>query len=345
MKPIGVLIVDDSPTVQCVLKSIFSASADIQVVGTASDAFEAKDLIVKKGPDVITLDIEMPRMDGITFLKRLMAFRPVPVIMISSYTRENSLRTLEALDAGAVDFVAKPIEDLGLGLLELKHEITAKVRAAAQANIRPAHPFVKPHGPTTKTRIKAYDKVIALGASTGGTHAIRRLLESVPADVNPIVIVQHMPSRFTKAFAQQLNSLLALEVKEAEDGDRLAKGKALVAPGGWHLEVAKDNEGYYVRLQDGKPVKHQKPSVDVCYHSLAKAAGAQAIGIILTGMGDDGADGLLAMRQAGAFTVAQDETTSVVFGMPAAAISRGAVEVVAALDDMADIVLGALAKV
>jgi len=344
MNPIGVLIVDDSPTVQSVLKSILSASADIEVVGTASDAFEAKDLIVEKGPDVITLDIEMPRMDGITFLKRLMTFRPIPVIMISSYTRENSLRTFEALDAGAVDFVAKPTKDVRTGLLELKYEITAKVRAAAGANIRPALPFAKPQEPSPTARTKFSDKVIALGASTGGTYAIRRLLESMPFDMNPIVIVQHMPRRFTKAFAQQLDSLLTLEVKEAEDGDRLSRGKVLLAPGGWHLLVAKDSQGYYIRLRDGSLVKHQRPSIDVCFHSVAKAAGPDAIGVILTGMGDDGADGLLAMRQAGAFTVAQDETTSIVFGMPAAAIERGAVEVVAALDKIAGIVLASLAS-
>jgi len=344
MKPIGVLIVDDSPTVQSVLKSILSASADIEVVGTASDAFEAKDLILEKGPDVITLDIEMPRMDGITFLKRLMTFRPIPVIMISSYTRENSLRTFEALDAGAVDFVAKPTKDVRTGFLELKYEITAKVRAAARANIRPALPFAKPQRFSPTATIKSPDKVIALGASTGGTYAIRRLLESMPFDMNPIVIVQHMPRRFTKAFAQQLDSLLTLEVKEAEDGDRLSRGKVLVAPGGWHLVVATDSDGYYTRLQDGRPVKHQRPSVDVLFHSVAKAAGPDAIGVILTGMGNDGADGLLAMRQAGAFTVAQDETTSVIFGMPAAAINRGAVDAVAALDNIAGIVLSALAS-
>ncbi|MDY6952067.1 MAG: chemotaxis response regulator protein-glutamate methylesterase [Thermodesulfobacteriota bacterium] len=343
MKPIRVLIVEDSPTVQSVLRSILSASADIEIVATASDAFEAKDLIMKMGPDVITLDIEMPRMDGITFLKRLMAFRAIPVIMISSYTRANSLRTLEALDAGAVDFVAKPTKDVKTGLQELKYEITAKVRAAARANMRPRLPFAKPQEPPPMARIKSSHKVIVLGASTGGTYAIRRLLGSMPSDVSPIVIVQHMPSGFTKAFATQLNSMLTLQVKEAEDGDRLTRGKVVVAPGGWHLEVAKDSDGYCIRLQDGRPVNHQRPSVDVCFHSAAKAAGRDAVGVILTGMGSDGADGLLAMRQAGALTVAQDDTTSLVFGMPLAAIERGGVEVVAALENIAGIVLGALA--
>jgi two-component system chemotaxis response regulator CheB len=342
MKPIRVLIVDDSPTVQSVLKSVLSASADIEVVGAASDAFEAKDLIVKKRPDVITLDIEMPRIDGITFLKRLMTFRPVPVVMISSYTRENSIRTLEALDAGAVDFVAKPTGDVRMGLQNLKYEITAKIRAAARAKIKPSLRFVKPDQPLPSNRIKASDKIVAIGASTGGTQAIQRLLGSMPVDMNGMVIVQHMPARFTRTFAEQLDSIYPLDIKEAEDGDRVGRGRVIVAPGGRHLEVAKDHEGYYVRLHDGRPVHRQRPSVDVLFHSVAAAASGNAIGILLTGMGNDGADGLLAMKKAGAFTIAQDEATSVVFGMPAAAVKRGAVEVLAALDDIADIVFSAL---
>jgi two-component system chemotaxis response regulator CheB len=341
MKPIRVLIVDDSPTVQSVLTSLLSAVPDIEVVGTASDPFEAKDLIMKKSPDVITLDIEMPRMDGITFLKRLMSFRPLPVIMISSYTRENSVRTLEALDAGAVDFVAKPTEDVKAGLGKLKHEITTKVRAAAVARIRPPVLFGKPEEPAPVAEIRP-SKIIAIGASTGGTQAIQKLLGSMPSNVNGVAIVQHMPTRFTRAFAQRLDKLLPMDVKEAEDGDRLDTGKVLVAPGGWHLQVVKDHKGYYVQLQDGRRVKHQRPSIDVLFRSVAETAGRNAIGIILTGMGDDGADGLLAMKKAGAFTVAQDEMTSVVFGMPGSAIKRGAAEVVAALDNIAGIVLSKL---
>jgi len=339
MKPIRVLIVDDSPTVQSVLTSILSGVPDIEVVGTASDAFEAKDLILEKRPDVITLDVEMPRMDGITFLKRLMTFRPLPVIMISSYTRENSIRTLEALNAGAVDFVAK---DMKSGFSKSKHEIITKVRAAAQAKIKSSVLFGKPRKPVPKEKIRPSDKIIAIGASTGGPVAIRRVLGFIPSNVNGILIVQHMPPRFTKAFAQQLDTLLPIDVKEAEHWDRLDRGKVLVAPGGSDLEVAWDYNGYYVRLQDGGPVKHQRPSVDVLFHSVAKTAARNAIGVLLTGMGDDGADGLLAMKQAGALTIAQDEATSVVFGMPASAIERGAVEVVAGLDDIAGIVLSNL---
>jgi two-component system chemotaxis response regulator CheB len=342
MKPIRVLIVDDSPTVQSVLKSILSGDADIEVVGTASDPFEAKDLIVEVRPDVITLDIEMPRMDGITFLKRLMSFRPLPVIMISSYTRENSVRTLEALDAGAVDFVAKPTEDVKTRLEELKHEITTKVKAAAQAKIKPFLSFGKPEKIVPAAQMEASDKIIAIGASTGGTRALHRLLASLPANVNGIVIVQHMPPRYTKTFAENLDALCNMDVKEAEDGDRVDRGKVLLAPGGWHLEVAKDQNGYYVRLQDGQPVNYQRPSVDVLFHSVVETAAGNAIGIILTGMGQDGSEGLLAMKEVGAFTIAQDEATSVVFGMPGSAIERGAAEVVAALDDIARIVLAAL---
>ena len=342
MKPIRVLIIDDSPTVQSVLRSVLSGEPDIDVVGTASDPFEAKDSIVQQRPDVITLDIEMPRMDGITFLKRLMSFRSVPVIMISSYTRENSIRTLEALDAGAVDFVAKPTGDVRTALWKLKYEITTKVRAAARAKIKPSVVFGKPEKPLPTATIRAPNKIIAIGASTGGTQAIQRLLGSMPSNVNGIVIVQHMPARFTKAFALRLDTLFPMDIKEAKDGDRLDKGSVLVAPGGWHLQVAKDPMGYYIKLQDGRPVKHQRPSVDVFFRSVAKTAASNGIGILLTGMGDDGAGGLLAMKKAGAFTIAQDEATSVVFGMPRSAIERGAVEVVAAVDDIAGIVLSAL---
>lgn len=342
MKPIRVLIVDDSPTVQSVLTSILSGEPDIEVVGTASDPFEAKDTIVKERPDVITLDIEMPRMDGITFLKRLMSFRPVPVIMISSYTRENSIRTLEALDAGAVDFVAKPTGDVRTGLLKLRYDITTKVRAATWAKIKPSVLFGKSEKSVPIAKIGARNKIIAIGASTGGTQAIQRLLGSMPSNVNGIVIVQHMPPRFTKAFAQRLDTLFPLDIKEAKDGDRLDTGRVLVAPGEWHLQVAKDPMGYYVKLQNSRPVKHQRPSVDVLFRSVAKTAASNGIGILLTGMGDDGAGGLLAMKQAGAFTIAQDEATSVVYGMPRSAIERGAVEVVAAVDDIAGIILSAL---
>jgi two-component system chemotaxis response regulator CheB len=344
MKPIRVLIVDDSPTVQSVLKNLLAVEPDIQVVGTASDPYEAKDLIVQATPDVITLDIEMPRMDGITFLKRLMSFQPMPVIMISSYTRENSKRTLEALNAGAVDFVAKPTDDVKKGLQQLKHEIVTKIRAASQAKIKTSVLFSQPEKlPVSETLIAPSDKIIAIGASTGGTRAIHRLLAPMPSNVNGMLIVQHMPARFTKTFAQNLDAACALDVKEAEDGDRVVRGTVLLAPGGRHLELSRDVDGYFVRLHDGEPVKYQRPSVDVLFHSVAKAAGDNAIGVLLTGMGNDGSDGLLAMKRGGAFTIVQDEGTSVVFGMPGAAIERGAADIVAALEDISGIVLDKLA--
>jgi len=343
MKPVRVLIVDDSPTVQAVLKNILAEESDIQIVGTASDPYEAKDLIVQHKPDVITLDIEMPRMDGITFLKRLMSFRPLPVIMISSYTRENSVRTLEALDAGAVDFVAKPTGDVKTGLQKLKYEIVTKIRAAAQAKIRTSALFAQPEKPPVLEDLTGpSDRVIAIGASTGGTRAIHRLLAAMPSNMNGMIIVQHMPARFTKTFAQNLDASCALDVKEAEDADRVARGKVLLAPGGFHLELLSDLDGYFVRLHDGEPVKYQRPSVDILFQSVARAAGDKAIGVLLTGMGNDGSDGLLAMKQAGAFTIAQDEGTSVVFGMPGAAIELGAAKVVAALEDISGIVLAKL---
>ena len=339
MKPIRVLIVDDSPVVQSVLMTLLSSAPDIEVVGAASDAFDAKDMIIEKRPDVVTLDVEMPRMDGITFLKYLMRSRPIPVIMISSYTQKNSMRTLEALDVGAVDFITKPTEAVRTGLWDLKHEITTKVRTAARVRIKPYGLFGKHRKRVPAVNIASSDKIIAIGASTGGTCAIERLLGSVPPNVNGIVIVQHMPARYTRAFAQRMDSLFPMDVEEANDRDRLDRGKVLIAPGGRHLRLAKDHRGYYIRLQDGPPVKYQRPSIDVLLHSVAKTATSNAIGILLTGMGDDGAEGLLAMRQAGAFTVVQDKATSLVFGMPAAAIERGAAEVVAPLDDIPDIVL------
>ncbi len=342
MKPIRVLIVDDSPTVLSVLRGIIAREADIEVVGTASDPFEAKEVMQKVMPDVITLDVEMPRMDGITFLKRLMCFRPLPVIMISSYTHENSRRTLEALDAGAVDFVAKPSGGVKTGLEVLRYEITRKIKAAAEARMKPSLVFHRPEKPISAEGIESSNKIIAIGASTGGPRAIKRILGSMPPNANGIVIVQHMPAHFTKTFAQNLNASCCMDVKEAEHGDRVTRGKVLVAPGGWHLEVAADKHGYYVQLQNGGAVNYQRPSVDVLFHSVAKAATYDAIGILLTGMGIDGSDGLLAMKEVGAFTVAQDEATSVVFGMPKSVIEQGAAEVVAALDDVPRIVISAL---
>jgi two-component system chemotaxis response regulator CheB len=252
------------------------------------------------------------------------------------------MRTLEALDIGAVDFIAKPREDVKTGLWKLKHEIITKVRTAARTRIKPYGLFGKNRKRIPAASMANSDKIIAIGASTGGTCAIERLLGFMPPNVNGTVIVQHMPARYTRTYAQRLDSLLPMDIKEANNRDRLDRGKVLVAPGGRHLHIAKDHRGYYVQLQNGPPVKHQRPSIDMFLNSVAKTVASNAIGILLTGMGSDGADGLLAMRQAGAFTVAQDEATSLVFGMPAAAIKLGAVKVVASLDDIPDIVLSRL---
>lgn len=338
MRKIRVLIVDDSPVVRSVLSRIISAEKDMEVIGQAADPFEAKRWIMEESPDVVTLDVEMPRMDGITFLKRIMAYKPLPVIMISSYTQENSMRTMEALEAGAIDFVPKPTSNVEESLNEIRREITAKIRAAGWARVRPSVTVLRVETAKKAVRMSRIMKIMAIGASTGGTQAIERLLSSMKYKTMGIVIVQHMPPRYTASFAQRLNSLLGFPVTEAKDRERLAKDKALVAPGGRHMRLLRDSIGYYVRLDDGPLVNHQKPSVDVLFQSVAESAGREAVGIVLTGMGDDGARGLLSMRQAGSFTVAQDEESSVVYGMPRVAAEMGGVCRVAGLSEMADVV-------
>lgn len=332
MKKLRVLIVDDSPVMQSMLKRILSSAPDIEVLGCAADAFEAKNMIIAQTPDVVTLDVEMPRMDGITFLKRLMNYKPVPVLMISSFTTENSMRTLEALEAGAVDFVPKPNPGSAHAAMEtLAADIISKVRAAGWAKVSPA-PVARAAAPKPRQKSSRLYKILAIGASTGGTQAVRRLLSGMNFHCNGILIVQHMPPRYTSSFAQRLNDMVPCEVVEARDRERVEKDKVLIAPGGKHMTLSRDKYGYVARLSDLQPVNHQKPSVDVLFDSVAKTAGSDAMGIILTGMGEDGARGLLAMRRAGSLTVAQDEASSVVFGMPRAAIEIGAVEKVAPLD-------------
>ncbi len=344
MKTIRVLIVDDSPLIRSVLSSILCAEKDIEVIGEAADPFEAKDWILKNPPDVVTLDVEMPRMDGITFLKRIMSFRPVPVIMISSYTYENSVRTLEALAAGAVDFVAKPTSDIKETMEALGWEIVSKVRAAAGARVKPGFVRPAPEAVAKKRPKGRLYKILAIGASTGGTQAVEKVLNGLTAVTNGILIVQHMPVRYTASFAQRLNNLTHLDVVEATDRMRLAKDKALVAPGDKHMRLVPDGAGYKVRLDTGPLVNHQRPSVDVLFSSVAQNAGRDAVGIVLTGMGEDGAKGLLEMRQAGSLTIAQDEATSVVFGMPRAAIEIGAAARVAPLSDIPELIVSASRK-
>jgi two-component system, chemotaxis family, protein-glutamate methylesterase/glutaminase len=332
---IRVLIVDDSAIVRKMLSEALAGEPDLEVVGTAPDPYVARDKILALHPDVLTLDIEMPRMDGLTFLKKLMRFHPLPVVVISSLGQASSRIAIEALQCGAVEVLAKPGGPYSVG--ELKQDLPHKVRAAAHARVVAAKPpsaFATPparlvlSGPSSST-------VIAIGASTGGTEAIREVLTALPENTPGIVVVQHIPAVFSAAFASRLNDLCRLRVKEAADGDPLAAGCVLIAPGNFHLTLRKSGGGYRASVHDGPRVCYQRPSVDVLFESVAKVAGADAIGAILTGMGSDGAQGLLKMKRAGARTLAQDEASCVVFGMPREAIRLGAVDRVAPLQRMA----------
>ena len=335
-RKIKVLIVDDSAIVRKLLAEALATEADIEVVGTAPDPFVARDKILSLRPDVLTLDIEMPRMDGITFLKKLMRFHPMPVIVISSLGQASSKIALEALQCGAVDVLAKPGGPYSVG--ELKHDLPYKVRAAAHARLQhaPAAPLVAAPPP-----IKASfhpgnpSTIIAIGASTGGTEAIREVLMGLPAASPGIVVVQHIPPVFSTAFANRLNDLCRIQVKEAADGDRLTPGLALVAPGNFHMTLRKRGSEYSVSVQDGPRVCYQRPAVDVLFESVASAAGRDAVGALLTGMGADGAEGLLKMKRAGSKTIAQDEASCIVFGMPREAIRLGAVDHVLPLNRIA----------
>jgi len=343
-KSIRVLIVEDSPVVQTILKRIFSSEKNIVIMGVASDAFEAKKMIMKKKPDVITLDIEMPRMDGITFLKRLMSYQPIPVIMISSYTHKNSIRTIEALEAGAVDFVTKPSQDIEKGFTELRDEIIAKIMAANESRVQVDYLRSKPALKGAKKYPTVSSKLIVIGASTGGPQVIQKILSAFTFQTKGIVIVQHMAAKYTKAFAERLNGLFPFEVREAGDMDSIEHGKVLIAPGGKNIKVVRKSHGYFTKTVKTSKNKAQCPSIDIFFHSVAKSAGPNAIGIILTGMGGDGAGGILAMKRAGAYTIAQDEASSVVFGMPRAAIQRGGIDVVASPDDIPALVLAKIKK-
>lgn len=321
---IRVLIVDDSATARAVLSDILTSDTSIEVIGTASDAFVARDKIVELKPDVICLDVEMPRMDGITFLKKLMHYMPLPVIMVSSLTQSGAKTTLEALEAGAVDFVPKPHSHIYDGKDEMRDELIAKVRAAAKAKV-----FKK----TLTTQVanqtslaQTTNKIVAIGASTGGTEALKDVLMALPRNAPGMIIVQHMPANFTAQFAQRLNSLCSVEVREAKNGDSIIPGVALIAPGDYHMVVRRSGARYYVEIGSGEKVSGHRPSADVLFNSVAKIAGTNAIGVILTGMGADGAKGLLAMRNAGANTIGQDEASCVVYGMPKVAYEVGAVE-------------------
>ena len=321
-----VLVVDDSALIRSLLAAIINNESDLVCVGAAADPYAARELIKSLSPDVLTLDVEMPRMDGITFLEHLMRLRPMPVLMVSTLTEKGSESALRALEVGAVDYVAKPKLDISSGLLQHAQEIVDKIRVAAKAKVfarrAPAAHIAKAAKPAVS--FKSTEKIIAIGASTGGTEAIREVLEHLPADMPGIVITQHMPPGFTKTFAARLDSLCRLRVKEGEDGERVLPGHAYIAPGALHMAIAKSGANYKVALSDAGPVNRHKPSVDVLFRSVAAHAGPNALGAMLTGMGRDGAHAMLEMRHAGAWTVAQDEASCVVFGMPKEAIALGA---------------------
>jgi two-component system chemotaxis response regulator CheB len=341
---IKVLVVDDSAVVRQVLSSEISKAADIEVVGTAADPFIARDKIVALHPNVITLDLEMPRMDGLTFLAKLMKFFPLPVIVVSSLTPRGSETALRALELGAVDVVGKPGSSYSVG--DISAELIEKIRIASTAHLRAGSaPSCQPEARASSAPLlNMTHKVLAIGASTGGTEAIRTVLMGLPATSPGTVIVQHMPEHFTASFAARLNELCQMEVREAKTGDLVVPGLALLAPGNRHMVLRRSGTQFSVEIKVGPPVHYQRPSVDVLFHSVARQAGANALGAILTGMGADGASGLLAMRQAGARTLVQDEKTCVVFGMPKEAIQMGAAEQVVPLGQMAGRILTALSE-
>jgi two-component system chemotaxis response regulator CheB len=345
-RKIKVLIVDDSALVRQILVEILKTAADMEVVGTASDPFVAREKIKETNPDVLTLDVEMPRMDGLTFLANLMRLRPMPVVMVSSLTGRGAETTLKALELGAVDFVSKPKTDVAGTLHNFSEEILGKIRIAAGARVltrvAPSAVQVPKHSADAilpahagARMLRTTDRIVAVGSSTGGTEAIRELLTGLPADSPAIVIAQHIPAAFSAPFARRMDSLCALSVCEPVDGQYIMAGHVYIAPGGRHLLVERDGARYRCRLNDGPPVNRHCPSVDVLFRSVAQQVGPNAVGVILTGMGDDGSRGLKEMHDAGAPTVAQDEASSVVWGMPGAAVKAGAVDEVLPLNQVA----------
>ena len=341
-RPVRVLIVDDSALVREILATGLNSDPGIEVVGTATDPFNARDKILQLKPDVMTLDVEMPKMDGVEFLHQLMPQHPIPVIMVSALTERGRKITLEALEFGAVDFVTKPKSDVANGLQKMMQVLAAKVKMAATANVshwkrrqRSEPPAQRQARPLTAST----NQVIVIGASTGGTEAIREVLSRLPVNTPGVVITQHMPGGFTNMFAQRMDEISAMQVREAQDGDSVIPGRVLIAPGGMHMSIVRSGGSYRVKCQDGPKVNGHKPSVEVLMKSAATALGRHAIGVMLTGMGGDGAQGLLAMRQAGARTLAQDEATSVVFGMPRVAWECGAAEKLVPLQNIADTVV------
>lgn len=352
-RPIRVLIVDDSALIRKVLTEILSSSSNIEVVGAAPDPLIARDKIKELSPDVITLDVEMPRMDGITFLRNIMRLRPMPVIMVSSLTEKGADITMQALELGAIDFVTKPKFDISQGLADYAAELIAKVTMAATAKVRvsSALPAVAASNsiddvlPATQSKpFRTTDRIIAIGASTGGTEAIKEVLMGLPADAPGIVITQHIPAGFSAAFAQRMNNQTRLRVKEAEDGDTVLPGHVFIAPGGRHLMLNRSGARYICSISDAPEVNRHRPSVDVLFRTVLQAAGSNCVAALLTGMGADGAAGLLEMRNHGIHTIAQDEASSVVWGMPGEAVKRGAAKEVLPLKNIAMALLDACAR-
>jgi|LGOV01.1.fsa_nt_gb two-component system chemotaxis response regulator CheB len=343
---IKVLVVDDSATARAVITEILQNDPHIQSVDTAPDAYIARDKIVKNRPDVICLDVEMPRMDGITFLRKIMKHMPIPVIMVSSLTTRGAKTTLDALDAGAIDFVAKPHSNIYDGKEEIQKELLEKVKMAAKAKVNQIH-----HQASNEklayhsSNITTTQKIVAIGSSTGGTEALKEVLIKLPANSPSVIVVQHMPEAFTKQFADRLNELCAVEVKEAESKDYLGVGQVFIAPGDKHMVLRRSGARYYLEIGGGEKVSGHKPSVDVLFNSVSKTAGANAIGVILTGMGSDGAKGLLNMHKTGASTFGQDEKSCVVYGMPKVAKQMGAVGREVHIEHMAQAILKELEKI
>ncbi len=339
MKKIRVLVVDDSALIRGVLTELLSQDPEVEVVGTAPDPYIARQRIKELDPDVLTLDVEMPKMDGLTFLEKLMAGHPMPVVMVSSLTQAGCETTLKAMELGAVDFATKPTLDIRQGMEDQGQDLIHKVKAAAQATVRSRR---STHGNSAEARkpmtslamLKTTDTIIAIGASTGGTEALRDILEVLPPNTPPIIITQHMPERFTKHFAERLDQICQIRVKEAEDGDTVIPGQALIAPGSFHMELRRSGAKYQVVINQSPPVNRHRPSVDVMFRSVAQFAGRNSLGVILTGMGNDGAAGMLEMKQAGAYTMAQDEDSCVVFGMPKEAIKAGGVDEILPLSEI-----------
>ena len=351
MQKIKVLCVDDSALIRSLMTEIINRQPDMSVCATAPDPLVARELIKQHNPDVLTLDVEMPRMDGLDFLEKLMRLRPMPVVMVSSLTERGSEITLRALELGAVDFVTKPKVGIRDGMLEYAEKLADKIRAASRARVRAtqaqsahatAAAHAASHAPMLNNPLISSEKLIIVGASTGGTEAIREMLVPLPPDSPAVMIAQHMPPGFTKSFAQRLNGLCRITVKEAEHGERVLPGHAYIAPGHAHLLLARSGANYIAHLSDDPPVNRHRPSVDVLFRSAAQHAGKNAVGVILTGMGRDGAAGLLDMRNAGAYTLAQDEASCIVFGMPREAIALGAADEVAPLSEMSRRVMARL---